>query len=347
MAEKRERLSPENVAKISEGIFAMPVTKVTAPGGKTRESLRIHFPGRTIVATQRKYAGRMRLEAEVLRRLTEQGAPVPKFLGGNEQIFFQEDVGSRRLSGELVMQEGAAQLDVAARAIESLVQIRAAGEASNLAEIVPELGFKRDWIAGFVGTAIKSSEKYKIDRPKIDLPSLVERLEVSNKRFIKWDARSGNASIGADGKVYWFDWEHCGSRQGVEDFAWLAGDEFWPVASDEIVDILVRLLPKDQAGDEIDYLAHFITFHIVQRLTIIHRRFVKAGWVDAAKALKYDKVGVDPDLGKRLCRHGAGWADRAALTRPMVRWFEDCAEAMDSLVFKPKKTKTVRAKKAG
>jgi len=331
MATYTEKLTPKNVALISEKIFGMKVDKVTAPGGKSRESLRIHFPAKTIVATQRKYPGRMRLEVEVLRRLTKAGAPVPKFLGGTEQIFFQEDVGSRRLSGELVHAGPKGQKDVAARAFESLLQIRNAGEETGLAEIVPALGEHKDWVKGFVGTPHKTSEKYKIAPPDLDLQALTDVLHVPATRFIKWDARPGNASIGAAGQVYWFDWEHCGKRQGMEDFAWLAGDEFWPVPTDDVVDILTEILPKDQLESELAYLSQFISFHIIQRLTIIHRRFVKAGWVDAAKAMKYDKIGVDPALAIRLCVHGAGWADRVELTRPLVRWFEDCAKAVQDM----------------
>ncbi len=334
MTEKHEKLTPSNVAKIAERIFALPVEKVTAPGGKSRESLRLHFPGRTIVATQRKFSGRMRLEVEVLRRLSEQGAPVPKFLGGSEQIFFQEDVGARRLSGELLLAGAQRQTDVAARAFESLLGIHEAGEKSGLADIVPALGAEAGWVKGFVASALAASDRFSIAQPEIDVPELVTRLHVPARRFLKWDARPGNASIGDDGRVFWFDWEHCGKRQGVEDFAWLAGDEFWPVGADDVVAVLRSILPKDQAEAELDYLGLFITFHIVQRLTIIHRRFVKAGWVDTAKALKYDKIGVDPELGKRLCRHGAGWADRNPLSRPMVVWFENCSGAFDAIVAK-------------
>ncbi len=332
MADKPVKLTPKNVARIAEKIFGMPVSKVTAPGGKSRESLRVHFPARTIVATQRSFPGRMRLEVEVLRRLTDANAPVPRFLGGSEQIFFQEDVGSRRLSGELLMAARQGKLDVAAKAIESLIEIRQAGEKTSLAEIVPGLGETTDWIKGFVGTVVGTSDKFKIAPPALDFPAVCTRLHVPPTRFIKWDARPGNGAVGDQGRVYWFDWEHCGKRQGMEDFAWLAGDEFWPVGTEDVVSILSSLLPADQSAAELDYLSHFITFHIVQRLTIIHHRFVKAGWVDAEKAMRYDKIGVDPDLAIRLCRHGAGWAERAELTRPMVRWFEECAVAIKGLV---------------
>lgn len=329
MAEKTEKLKPAAVAEICAQIFAAPVEKVTAPGGKSRESLRVHFANRTIVATQRAYAGRMRLEVEVLKRLTVEGAPVPKFLGGNERVFFQQDVGSRRLSGEMMVASDAGRLDIAARAFESLLHIRDAGERSGLADIVPELGTEEKWVKGFLGTSARTSKKFEIAPPNVDFQALTDFLHVPATTFIKWDARPGNASIGTKGQVFWFDWEHCGKRQGMEDFAWLAGDEFWPVDCADSLAILEDILPKGRAKEDLDYLGHFITFHIVQRITNIHRRYVKAGWVDVVKAMKYDKIGVDPELGKRLCRHGAGWADRAALTRPMIQWFKDCAEAFD------------------
>jgi hypothetical protein len=331
MVEKTEKLKPAAVAEICSQIFAMPVVKVTAPGGKSRESLRVHFANRTIVATQRSYPGRMRMEVEVLKRLTAEGAPVPKFLGGSENIFFQADVGTRRLSGEMMNANDAGKIDIAARAFESLLKIREAGEKSGLADIVPALGTDEKWVKGFLGTSVRTAKKFKIAPPEVDFQALTDRLHVPATTFLKWDARPGNASIGAHSQVFWFDWEHCGKRQGMEDFAWLAGDEFWPVGCDDAVAILQEQLPKDRAKDDLEYLGLFITFHIIQRLTIIHRRFTKVGFGDVVRAMKYDKIGVDPELGKRMCRHGTGWADRSVLTRPMVRWFEECSQAFDEM----------------
>lgn len=331
MTEKRAKLTPENVARIAAKSFGMPVEKVTAPGGKSRESLRVHFPGKTVVATQRAYAGRMRLEVEVLKRLSKKSAAVPGFLGGTEQIFFQEDVGSNRLSGALAYSERATKIDVAERAIVSLIEIHRAGDDVGLSNIVPGLGEAKDWVRGFVATALPTSQRFGISEPAIDVEAISNRLHVPAAHFLKWDARPGNASIGQNKQVYWFDWEHCGKRQGTEDFAWLAGDEFWPLDVDPVVDILQRTLERRDPVDDLDYLGHFITFHIVQRLAIIHARFLKVGWVDADDALRHDKIGVDPDLTKRLCGHGAGWADRSDLTRPMVKWFEDCARAVSGL----------------
>jgi len=78
MAEKPLKLTPDNIARLAEQLFSDSVVKLSAPGGKSRESLRVHFETRTVVATQRSKSGRMRMEVEVLKRLTAEGAPVPR-----------------------------------------------------------------------------------------------------------------------------------------------------------------------------------------------------------------------------------------------------------------------------
>lgn len=330
MAEEFERLEPENVAKLAEGIFGMPVERVTAPGGKSRESIRVHFENRSIVATQRKYRGRMQMEAEVLRRLTLEGAPVPKFLHGQDQIFFQEDVGSARLSAALNRASDMDAKGLLRRTFQSLQDIRVAGEAAKLADIVPGLGGGRDWVAGLVGTPHSLSKSLRISEPAIAAEDVVDALVVNPTVFLKWDARPGNASIGDNGRVFWFDWEHCGKRQGMEDYAWLSGDEFFPFGSDLVLEILAEVIPAERQTVDLRYLGLFITFHIVQRLGLIRRRYDKDGWVDTDKAMRFDKIGVGADLARRLCKHGQGWADRDVLTRPMVAWFQSAADEVDN-----------------
>jgi len=332
MADKHEKPSPEQIVEICESYFSQTVEKITAPGGKARESVRVHFADHTIIATGRAYPGRMRLEIEVLERLNRLGAPVPRLIGQSGQMFFQEDVGSERLSLRLAgRDDDGAVMDVAARAFGSLIEIQAAGMKSGLNRIVPPLGEEAPWVIGLISTPVATSQKYGIAPPDLDFQPLTDRLLAPATQFVKWDSRPGNAAIGNDRRVYWFDWEHCGRRQGMEDFAWLAGDEFFPLGADEVVAILGDLLPRGQAGQALDYLTHFIVFHIIQRLTILHRRFTEVGWVDPMNALRYDKIGVDPGLARSLCRHGAGWADRAPLTRPLVGWFGEVSKAIDAM----------------
>jgi hypothetical protein len=335
MVDRIEKLAPEEVAKLAERVFGQPVERVTAPGGSSRDSLRVHMADRTVIATQRKYPGRARMEITVLKALSAEGAPVPRYLGGEGHVFFQEDSGSRRLSAELLRQSGAAQDRVAARAFEGLVRVQEAGRRAGLAARVPALGTGRDWIDGFVATPIAASPDFGIAAPQIDRSALADALTVEADTFLKWDARPGNGAIGADGTVLWFDWEHCGRRQGMEDFAWLAGDEFWPIGPERVIAVLSPLLPAARRAADLRWLGLYVTFHIVQRIVLIRKRYDKAGWVDPAKAMRYDKIGTDSALALRLCRHGAGWADRDPATRPMVRWFEDCSRAIEAL---PEKT---------
>lgn len=330
MSDPREKLTPENVARICARVFDQPVERVTAPGGRSRESLRVHFPARTIIATQRAWPGRMRLEMEVLRRLSRQGAPVPAFLGGTEQMFFQADLGPRRLSGELAIAAARGDSTLMLRALESLVAIGEAAQRADLAAIVPPLGDRPEWVAGLVRTVVRTSEMLGIDAPTLDFSALDAALSVPARRFVKWDARPGNASVAADGRVAWFDWEHCGRRQGIEDFAWLAGDEFWPWPPEMVLPALERILPPG-SGADLSYLGLFISFHLVQRLTLILGRQARHGWEDRSHALRYDRIGTDPELARRLCRRGAGWAVHHGLTRPMVAWFQDAAGALERL----------------
>lgn len=331
MADEQKKLTPEAIVKLAETTFGDTVDRATAPGGKARDSMRLHFPGRTIVATQRKYPGRMRLELEVLRRLGAEGVRVPKVLGRSGGVFFQEDMGAARLSGALAAAGDGRRIEIARAAFDSLLAIQEAGKRSGLVEIVPALGIEPGWVRSFLITALAASDGYGIARPVLDIEALSAMLLVSADTFVKWDSRPGNAAIAPDGAVCWFDWEHCGRRHGMEDIAWLAGDEFWPVAPAEVALALDGLVPPDRAEASLDWLAHFTTFHIVQRLALIRKRIEKAGWVDPEKAMRYDKIGVDPGLAKRLCSHGEGWAERGKLARPMAKWFRDCADAIDGL----------------
>ncbi len=331
MADRFEKLTINGIATICEDHFAKKVIKITAPGGKSRESFRVHFDTGTVIVTQRAYSGRMRLEVEVLRRLSDHGAPVPRILGTHEPLFFQEDVGGGRLSGALAAGGETGRADIVGRAFESILRIQEAGQETGLAAIVPPLGVAESWVTGLVGTPVTTGQRYSIPPPALDFQRLTDLLQVPANRFVKWDARPGNASVRADGQVYWFDWEHCGKRQGMEDFAWLAGDEFFPLGADQTIAILRDLLPRNRALDDIDYLSHFIPFHIVQRLAIIYRRFTEVGWVDPAAAMRYDQIGVDRALVSRLCQHGAEWSGRAALTQPLVSWFDDCARVVSTM----------------
>lgn len=331
-----KRPAPADIARLAQAIFAEPVDRITAPGGKGRESLRVHLRSGNVIATWRPEPARRRMEIAVLRGLSKHGAPVPRFLGESEGVFFQQDLGSRRFSAELVRREGGALDDLVIRAFASILQIQQAAVSSGLLDRVPKLGISPRWIEAALHGPIAFSEENGLDAPRLDMDRLAADFASSAPRFIKWDARPGNASIDAQGRVCWFDWEHCGRREGVEDFGWMAADEFWPLPPARSLALLERA--AGQAGDgaasalldgaAFDHLALFATFHSVQRLRLIRDRAGRRGWIDEADARRHDKIGAAPALVDRLCAHGADWAAILPATRALSPWFEKARQAI-------------------
>lgn len=142
---------------------------------------------------------------------------------------------------------------------------------------------------------------------------------------MKWDCRSGNAAIGQDGVLRWFDFEYSGLRHGAEDLAWLLGDEAWPLAPDTMLEI-VRAEFDPTCGyeieDYIDYLSLYLAFHCAQRVKLIVREANRRGWQSKTDIRSYDDAGVHPEFGAQVCRVGAYFAARSPLTAGLSRDFE-------------------------
>ena len=45
-----ERPGPEEIARVAAEVFGTPVDRVTAPGGSSRESVRVHMGEATVIA---------------------------------------------------------------------------------------------------------------------------------------------------------------------------------------------------------------------------------------------------------------------------------------------------------
>ena len=76
--------------------------EISAPGGKSRSSLRLHFKDRTAIATLRANFRRTHLEAFVLEQLAPHCDDIPKVLGVHNDVLFQSDTGETRLSEEII-----------------------------------------------------------------------------------------------------------------------------------------------------------------------------------------------------------------------------------------------------
>ena len=161
----------------------------------------------------------------------------------------------------------------------------------------------------------------------------LDLLHIRTPHFIKWDARPGNAIARRDRTVAWFDWEHCGARNQLDDVAWLLADEYVPDWAAVEHELLGRYLDRfagesgiDQAADN---LAAFGTFHMCVRLGLIVRHKSDGSWWDREYCLSRDKVGVTLEAARGTCAKAARWAERTPLTEDLVPWFEAVAARLE------------------
>ena len=231
-----------------EALLAAKVIEVATPGGSKRDSLRLHLSQRSVIATRRPNSIRSHLEVNVLRALHDNGAPVPRILAYNGAWLIQEDLGDRRLSQVLVKANESENETWLARALDGLAATHRAGRAAGMEEKVATLGETTGWRRELVGMPARLSRHLDLPAPPLPEQELVEFIRIRDPWLIKWDARPANATACEDGTVAWFDWEHCGARNRLDDVAWLLGDEFlgdWPESEESL---LARCLPDFTDG---------------------------------------------------------------------------------------------------
>ena len=320
-------------AKAKETLGEAP-QDITTPGGKSRSSIRLHFKDWSAIATLRQNFRRTHLEAHVLEQLAPYCDDIPRVLGVNDDVLFQSDTGDIRLSEEVMMHEEADQVELAAEACAGIFRIHAAARQTGLAEMMPHLGSNREWIMNLVGS-VDALQAYSMGISKeFDFVAVAERMDQPGRQFLKWDCRAGNAAIGYDGYVRWFDFEYAGLRHGAEDFAWLIADETWPVAPDKMADVMIQTFDQGsghEIEDYLDYLSAYVTLHAVQRLKLIQKEVKKRGWLNKDRVRRYDDAGVHPDFAGQLCRVGTYFSAQSKLTAPLTRNFESAGRAFKAI----------------
>jgi hypothetical protein len=113
----------------------------------------------------------------------------------------------------------------------------------------------------------------------------------------------------------------------VEDFAFLLGDEFWPVEPARALRLFADCAPVDPTP-VLPLLRRFSTLQVAQRLRLIESQQRKHGWNREDRARRYDRIGTAPELVQRLRDHGTALAQMDPLTDPMTGWFSDVAQAI-------------------
>jgi hypothetical protein len=289
---------------------------------------------RSVIVSRRDDQRRAELEAGVLSELGGHGAPSPRVLAFDGEWLIQEDLGGRRLAQALVAgtpKEAEQWLD---KALDSLARIHASGRSLGLPGRVARIGGRPGWLLNLARAPEWLGARTGRPAPTLPMDALADALSTDHATFIKWDARPGNAIALADGEVAWFDWEHCGCREPLDDMAWLLGDEYTPDIPDMEDRLIARHLETIAAPGSkdapLEYLMAFGALHMCIRLNLILTNKGDAPWREVETCLEHDKVGVALDCAHALCRRAARWASRAELTAPLAPWLASLPERLSA-----------------
>lgn len=328
----------DTLAALCEAQLGGSVTQITFPGGSDRTACLVQWEdGRTAIASFRDEIGRARLEEQVLRHLAPYAVPVPAVLFFNGIVLLQERLSGERLSTLLANADTTACQSLLANALSSLHSIHHAAEQAGLDQAVPFIGAETAWIKRHIRQLDKIGDAFELPVPSLDSASIQDILLPLRPRFVKWDARPGNAMVDATGRVAWFDWEHCGARNRLDDLVWLLCDESVPFCTETEQALLDTYLPlfADGLSAVAAYrYAHVAgVLHCVARLGLIlnKRQDSDEGWWDRQEILDYDYIGVTLPQAQQLCARAADWASREPLVRKLVPWFAALAQAIEAL----------------
>lgn len=328
---QRERLKKKLAADCSQ-LLGERITEMQYPGGRSRSSFRLVLEtGSPVIVSIRKTRQRADLERTVLKELAPRGAQVPHLIAGDKRrLLIQEEIPGERLSQALHGQDEATVERLLDAALTSLSESQRLGsEAGFDAQLTP-LGGSFDWLVGLLDRPAVIGNFLGVPPARPQLGPLEELLAVRQPRFVKWDSRPGNAMVKADGQVYWFDWEHCGTRNRLDDMAWLLADEYvpdYPAVEERLIDKHIASFADDLSVDEAkQYLSAYGVFHLSVRLGLICKYKRRGDWWDQDYCLERDKVGVTRESMLRTCSRGERWARRNPNTESLASWYAAMAD---------------------
>ncbi|MCB1964419.1 MAG: hypothetical protein KDF24_14955 [Rhodocyclaceae bacterium] len=319
-----------------ERLLQCSVASVDYPGGRNRESLRMVLDnGETVIATRRNAAHLASVEVRTLRALNAHRAPAPALLAtDNDRILLQEALRGQRLSLALKTADEAQAERLLSSALTGLHLAQRAASAEGLERYVAALGTDDAWINALIDRPRIIGDYLGVAAPAFDRAAVCRQLSVPAPRFVKWDARPGNAYVVADGTVFWFDWEHAGKRNALDDMAWLLGDEYvpdYPAMEQRLIDTFAG-----QFADALDadaaraYLYTYGSFHMVVRLALI-LKYKADDWWDLDYCIDRDKVGITLLCAQRICLRGARWSGRSPHLAALAPWFRALGERIERL----------------
>jgi len=318
----------------TQSLLNTSVKSVEYPGGRNRESYRLLLnDNTTVIGSRRDTVEKARRETAILSALSNHTTAVPKLIASNHsQILIQEEKHGDRFSQRISAADGPEYLTLMHAALSSLNDIHRAAEKENLAEVVKPIGYQSNWLNEFAQRPRVIGEYLKVETPKLDYKQITQLLQPTDEAFIKWDTRPGNALVTKDNNVVWFDWEHAGKRNRLDDVAWIMGDEFVPDRPEEEALLLKQYVPlfSTKQNNPYEYLMTYGTCHMLVRLGLI-LKFKDGDWWDVDTCIANDKIGVTQQCANWICHKGARWSRQSTLLAGLSPWFDEIKSKINEL----------------
>ncbi len=320
-----------------ENLLGKKVVSIEYPGGRSRDSFRLFLQGgHSVIATKRSRTFRAEREVQILQMLAPQGASVPLLLAHDgRRLLIQQEIKGRRLS-EAINDPDATNLhQLLDTALRTLARIHKLGSEAGFDKSTPQLGTSLNWIVSLLDRPAIIGRYFNISAPRPQLSQLESLLSVKKPKFIKWDARPGNAMVTSNNDVFWIDWEHCCARNRIDDLVWLLGDEFVPNHPQIETQLLTQHLPSFADHYSIDrateYFYAYGVFHSTVRLGLILKYKERGDWWDHEYCLENDKIGITLDNTLTTCYRASRWASQTQYTKALSPWFEAMADHIKTL----------------
>lgn len=279
------------------------------------------------ILTYRHNLAHAELEAEVLKRLSEKKGPVPNLINRSGNWLVQEYIFGNRLSETLNIKNNRSHTNLIHNAISSLIYIQEIAEKIRLGPSVRPICTTRKWREERISSLDSISSWSETTLPKIDKNKIIDAIKINPISFVKWDSRPGNAIITNEQKLFWFDWEHCGRRAGIDDLIWFLTDEWIeldPQYEHEIIKYFIRCFKEREVSVSLErYLWIFGTIQMCGKLLkIIEYQKKYSKWMDRSYCLSFDLMGVNLVEADKLVTKAARWAGQDKLTEPLFSWLE-------------------------
>jgi hypothetical protein len=322
----------QEFAAICRELVGQTPDSIEAPGGESRDSMRARFGEQSLIVTHRKHLQRARLEALVLRVLNQAEAPAPRLIAWREHWLLQQDLGAVRLTEKLDGLEPIQAQGLLDQSLSTLILCQRAAHEAGLSQKLVSLGANRPWFDKLFSRREAVASNLNLSAPAIPADALAEQLRLREPRFVKWDARPGNAVVNRRDEICWIDWEHAGCRNGIDDMVWLLADEYTPTDAEterQLVEGWVQGFGVGwQREEALDYFYTYGVLHSLVRLDYILRYKDGEEWWDHQRCLRLDKVGVTHHHAMRVAQRIRRWAAQSSLLGDWSAWLEEVENAI-------------------